>query len=114
MRFEPVIPSFAQALATFSVMEFRAKTQDWLQEPSKSDGWQPLMVWVYTELHADGRFDTRGVKSERVTARAAGSAKSAATGDARRMTIVIRRQTLICVCGVVVMLRASAEGRKRE
>lgn len=60
-----------------------------------------------------GRFDTRGVKSESVTASVAvGSARSAAVVRDKRMVIVFRRQKA-CIC-VVESLSSATEWKVVE
>lgn len=83
---------FPQAVFTLEVNESSAFTQAVLQVPEeKSEAWQPLMDCVYTVWQLEGRSDTRGVKSERLTARiVVGSARSASVGRKNRMLIELK------------------------
>lgn len=93
IRFDPVIPLFPQAVFTSEVKDESASTH-FLLHPvpvlpcTQSVDAQPLMVCVYTALQRAGRFDTRGVKSARLTAMlAVGSAKSTNWSAGKRMVV---------------------------
>lgn len=89
MMFVPVMPLFPHALFTGATIDCRASTQARLHPSSpKSDAEHPSITSVYTDLHPEGRFDTRGVKSDKLTAMVAvGSANSAMVGFESRMVM---------------------------
>lgn len=82
MTFSPLMPWFPQACRTGWSSAASPSTHAELHPlpEVKSEDWQPETCWVYTAWQALGRFATRGVKSESVTAMVSeGRAAAAAT-----------------------------------